>query len=308
MSQEEDNKALFYRWFNEAWNSGEYTVAHQIIAPNMQVHGAGGQPIEMGPDGLIGLISTWRSAFPDGHMSVDGVLAEGDLVAALLTWRGTQQGEFYGVPPTGKGVVCTSVGIDRITGGKIVAGWGELDMLGMMEQMGAMPTVGLGDTARGKSAEWGPGDGDGMPRDTGTNRGENKRLMLRFVQAINAGDRDAALEIIDPNNYVEHNPVWGAHDFQSSVQVYQALREAIPDLTFEGDGILIGEGDMVAVHGICRGTHTGSDLFGVPASGKQVAWTHSDVGRVSGGKIVERWVSADTLSLAQQLGALPSGG
>jgi len=61
---------------------------------------------------------------------------------------------------------------------------------------------------------------------------------------------------------------------------------------------------MVAAHGICRGTHTGAELFGVAPSGKQVAWTHSDVGRMSGGKIVERWVSADTLSLAQQLGAV----
>jgi predicted ester cyclase len=307
VSQEEDNKGLFYRWFNEAWNSGEYTVAHQIISPKMQVHGAGGQPIEMGPDGLIGLISTWRSAFPDGHMSVDGVVAEGDLVAALLTWRGTHQGEFYGIPASGKKVVCTSVGIDRITDGKIVAGWGELDMLGMMEQLGAMPMVGLGDTAGGRSAEWGKGS-DGMPHDTGSSRGENKRLMLRFVQAINSADKDAALSVIDPGNYVEHNPVWGAHDFQSSVQVYRKLREALPDLTFESDGILIAEGDMVAVHGICRGTHTGADLFGVAPSGKQVSWTHSDVGRVANGKIVERWVSADTLTLAQQLGALPGGG
>src|SRR5205085_2187159 len=65
MSQVEENKRLFYRWFNEAWNQGEYAVAHEIISPQMQVHGAGGQRVEMGPEGLISLIETWRTAFPD---------------------------------------------------------------------------------------------------------------------------------------------------------------------------------------------------------------------------------------------------
>ena len=306
MSQEDENKALFYRWFNEAWNSGEYAVAREIIAPNMQVHGAGGQPVEMGPEGLIGLITTWRDAFPDGHMSVDGLVAEGELVAALLTWRGTQQGEFYGIPPSGKHVVCTSVGIDRISGGKITAGWGELDMLGMMQQLGAMPPVGLGSTARGQSAEW--GQSDGFPHRSDGNAEENKRVMLRFVEAVNAGDRATAMQVIDGNNYVEHNPVWGANDIATSVDVYRQLRDAMPDLNFESDGIVIGEGDMVAIHGICRGTHSGAELFGVAPSGKQLTWTHSDVGRVAGGKIVERWVCSDTLSLIQQLSAVPTAG
>src|SRR4051812_23971805 len=122
MSQEDTNKALFYRWFNEAWNAGEFAVAREIIAPNMQVHGAGGQPVEMGPEGLIDLITTWRTAFPDGHMSVDGLVAEGDMVAALLTWRGHQQAAFYGIPGNGVQVVCTSVGIDRMTDDKVTGG------------------------------------------------------------------------------------------------------------------------------------------------------------------------------------------
>jgi predicted ester cyclase len=142
VSQAEQGKATFHRWFSEAWNKGNYDVANEVIHPRMRVHGAGGQPVEQGPEGLKGLIGTWRNAFPDGHMEVNGLIAEGDLVAAILTWRGTHQGEFYGAQPSGKQVVCTSIGIDRVEDGVIVDGWGELDMVGMMQQMGAMPLAG----------------------------------------------------------------------------------------------------------------------------------------------------------------------
>jgi predicted ester cyclase len=307
MSQEEQNKAVFYRWFNEAWNQGEYAVAHEIISPQMQVHGAGGQRIEMGPEGLIGLIEAWRKAFSDGHMDVDGVVAEGDIVTALLTWRGTHDGDFYGIPPTGKKVVCTSVGIDGMAGGIINAGWGELDMAGMMQQLGAMPMAGPGATAQGKSAEWGAPSA--APRDENPDPEANKATLLRFVEAINKGDRDGALATIDTANYVEHNPVWGSTDLESSLNVYRTLRAALPDMQFTVDPELtIAENDMAVVHGTVTGTHTGADLFGTPASGKKLDWTHSDVARLASGKIVERWVSADTLRALQQAGVLPGGG
>jgi hypothetical protein len=76
----------------------------------MQVHGAGGQAVGMGPDGLIDLIKTWRTAFPDGRMEIDDLIVEGDTVAIRNTWHGTQTEEFYGIPPSGKSVAVTSVG------------------------------------------------------------------------------------------------------------------------------------------------------------------------------------------------------
>ena len=307
MSQTDDNKAIFYRWFNEAWNAGKFEVAHEIISPKMQVHGAGGQPVEMGPDGLIGLISTWRNAFPDGHMSVDGLIAEGDLVAALLTWHGTHQGEFYGAPPSGKSVVCTSIGIDRINDGIVTAGWGELDMLGMMQQMGVMPMVGPGSTATGRSAEWGADSS--APADAHADPEANKAVLTRFLDAVNAGDADAARALVDEAHYVEHNPSWGVSDAAGSLAFTRTLRAAMPDLRFTYDPqMLMAEGDKVAAHGLVTGTHTGADLYGAPASGKQLVWSHTDLARISGGKIVERWISADNLSALQQAGVLPGAG
>lgn len=138
-SPEERHKATFQRWFDEAWNKGNFDVADELIDPNFTVHGAGGQPIPTGVEGVKDLVRVWRTAFPDGHMTIEDVIAEGDKVVARLTWRGTHLGEFYGVAPTGKRVAATSIGIDRFANGKIVEGWGEVDMLGMLRQLGALP-------------------------------------------------------------------------------------------------------------------------------------------------------------------------
>ena len=98
MSGSEDPKEVIRRWNEEGWSGGKYDLAHEIISPNMQVHGAGGQAVGMGPDGLIDLIRTWRTSFPDGRMEIDDLIVEGDTVAIRNTWYGTQGAEFYGIP------------------------------------------------------------------------------------------------------------------------------------------------------------------------------------------------------------------
>jgi len=139
---EEQNMDIIRRWMEEGWNKGNYDVAYEVISPDMQVHGAGGQQISMGPEGLADLIKTWRDAFPDGHMTIEDLFAEGDTICIRNTWHGTHQGEFYGIAPTGKWVDITSIGIDRIVDGKVVEGWGEVNMLGAMQQMGVIPAPG----------------------------------------------------------------------------------------------------------------------------------------------------------------------
>src|SRR3954464_13719916 len=131
MSSSEEAKEIIRRWNEEGWSGGNYELAHEIIAPEMTVHGAGGQAVGMGPDGLIDLIKTWRTAFPDGRMEIDDLTVEGDTVAIRNTRPGAQTAEFYGIPPSGKKVAGTSVGIDRVQGGLVTEGWGELDMIGM---------------------------------------------------------------------------------------------------------------------------------------------------------------------------------
>jgi predicted ester cyclase/ketosteroid isomerase-like protein len=136
----EEHRALFSRWFEELWNKKNYNITKELVAPEFVAHGAGGQDIKQGPDGVAGMVKIWHQAFPDGHMTMDDIVTEGELSTIRMTFRGTQTGEFYGVPASNKPVEVTSIGIDRVVNGMISEGWGELNMLGMMQQMGAIPS------------------------------------------------------------------------------------------------------------------------------------------------------------------------
>ena len=307
MSASEEAKEIIRRWNEEGWSGGRYELAHEIISPNMQVHGAGGQAVGMGPDGLIDLIRTWRTAFPDGRMEIDDLIVEGDTVAIRNTWYGTQEAEFYGIPPSGKSVAVTSVGIDRVQEGLVTEGWGELDMVGMMQQLGALPIVGPGAVAAGASPTWGP-TASSSGGETGSPE-ENRGILRRFVEALANADADAAGELADAGVFFDHSPGWGTSNLASVLETQATLRAAMPDLRYEVDASnMVCEGNQVAAHSVVRGTHTGDPLYGAEASGNEVVWTHSDFVRLDGGKIVERWTATDMLTLFQQAGVLPSQG
>ena len=73
---------------------------------------------------------------------IEDLIAEGDKVAVRQTWRGTHTGNFQGIPPTGKPVTFTSLEVYRVTGGKLAEEWVELDMLGLLQQLGVIPPMG----------------------------------------------------------------------------------------------------------------------------------------------------------------------
>jgi predicted ester cyclase len=258
----------------------------------------------MGPDGLIDLIKTWRTAFPDGRMAIDDIIVEGDIVAIRNTWHGTHEAEFYGVPPSGAAVAVTSVGIDRVVDGLVTEGWGELDMVGMMQQMGALPLVGPGAVAAGRSSDW--GDTRSKADGAGGDPQANKEILFRLVEALGSGD-DAGARALVADSFDDHSPSWGTDTLDSVLASYAALRRAMPDLRFEIDrDNSVAEGDQVAAHSIVRGTHTGDALFGAEPSGNEIVWTHTDFVRIADGKVVERWSASDTLTLYQQAGVLPA--
>jgi predicted ester cyclase len=90
-------------------------------------------------EGYRQFAEAFYAAFPDLSHTVEEQVAEGDLVVSRFTVRGTHRGEFQGIPPTGKQFEVTAVAIDRIAGGKIVERWGQLDALGLMQQLGVIP-------------------------------------------------------------------------------------------------------------------------------------------------------------------------
>jgi predicted ester cyclase len=87
-------------------------------------------------------VTMLRSAFPDVHYTVENAVAEGDLAAGHVTVRGTHQGEFLGVAPTGREVTWTETYVGRFEHGKLVEHWGDSDDLGLMQQIGAVLEMG----------------------------------------------------------------------------------------------------------------------------------------------------------------------
>jgi predicted ester cyclase len=81
----------------------------------------------------------FRTAFPDWHSDLGFLVAEGDLVTEYFTASGTQQGELFGVPASGRAVTLPGINIFRVRDGRIAERWGRLDDLGLMRQLGLAP-------------------------------------------------------------------------------------------------------------------------------------------------------------------------
>ena len=133
-STREANKALMRRFIEEVWNKGNMDVADELFHPD---HTSPSAPtLPPGAEGTKMIASMFRNAFPDFHMTIDLIVAEDDRVAARFIETGTHLGELFGIPPTGKTVNFSEIGILRIADGKVVESWYDVDMLGMMQQLG----------------------------------------------------------------------------------------------------------------------------------------------------------------------------
>jgi steroid delta-isomerase-like uncharacterized protein len=142
----EENKAVVRRWFEELFNAGNLEVADEIIAADHVNHDPTLPDIPSGPEGQKQVVNLYRGAFTNAHISVEDQLAEGDRVATRWTGSGTHQGEFMGVAPSGNQVTVTGITINRVSGGKIAESWTNYDALGMMQQIGAVPELGQGES------------------------------------------------------------------------------------------------------------------------------------------------------------------
>ena len=118
--------------------------ADEFLAPDFVEHEELPPGMPSGREGVKQMTAMMRSAFPDFKATIDDMVAEGDKVVLRMTWKGTHKGEFMGVRPTGKSVSFGVIDIIRIAGGKFVEHWGQMDSMGMMQQLGAMPGPGQG--------------------------------------------------------------------------------------------------------------------------------------------------------------------
>jgi steroid delta-isomerase-like uncharacterized protein len=134
----EENKASIRRVCQEAWNEGRLGVIDEVIAPNARHHGMAPEEL-VGTAPIKGMVSAVRGAFPDLHVAVEDMIAEGDRVVSRNTVTGTHTGPFMGIPPTGKRFVVTHIHIFRYADGQMVEQWALLDDLSMLQQLGVIP-------------------------------------------------------------------------------------------------------------------------------------------------------------------------
>ena len=135
----EQNKALARRYF-EAENNGNLAAMDELIAADVVVHGGLFPELPSGPAGIKEIHTTLRTAFPDISVTVEDMIAEGDKVVTRWTIRGTHKGELMGIAPTGKQITEEGIEIFRIAGGKIVEIRLIHDRLGLMQQLGVIPS------------------------------------------------------------------------------------------------------------------------------------------------------------------------
>ena len=132
----EQNKTLARRWFEDMFNRGDLDAANEIISADFVDHLT--HEDERGLEELKHYVSIYRTAFPDIQDTVGDIVAEGDKVVVRWMSRGTHQGEFMGVAPTGRHVTSTGMRLFHISENKIVESWVNIDERGLQEQLGAV--------------------------------------------------------------------------------------------------------------------------------------------------------------------------
>ena len=132
----EDNKVIVRRFYEEVINQKHLAVLEELYGDSYVSH-----DLPSDPTALKGFISGFHAAFPDGQVTIDHLIAEGDTVALRGTFRGTQTGQFQDITPTGKTVTVPAQDMYRLSEGKIVEHWGGPNLLRLLQQLGAIPSM-----------------------------------------------------------------------------------------------------------------------------------------------------------------------
>ena len=121
-----------------ALNAKDIATMESIIADDFVDNDA--KPgMAPGRQGMIDMMGMFVGAFPDLNVVVDHWVAEGDLVAGVMTTKGTQTGEFMGMPASGKKFSVREIHMVRVANGKMAEHWGLANEMSMMQQLEFMP-------------------------------------------------------------------------------------------------------------------------------------------------------------------------
>jgi steroid delta-isomerase-like uncharacterized protein len=141
---EAENRELFQRYFDEVANAGDLDRADEFFAADYQHHDPANpdpRPV-VGPDGVRAHLTSLREAFPDLMFAVDEMVTDGESIVVRWTVRGTNTGNYFGMPPTNKPIEITGMNTWTTRDGKAIEGWVNRDDLGLLQQLGVVPSPG----------------------------------------------------------------------------------------------------------------------------------------------------------------------
>ena len=137
----EANSAIVRKFFEVGPSKADLAAADALLHSGFSLHTPLPTP-GPGIEAMNNVITTCRAAFHGLDVTVDDILADGDKVTARFTARGIHNGEFMGLPPTGKAITMTGIEIFSIRDGTIAELWGEVNLMGLMQQLGILPGQG----------------------------------------------------------------------------------------------------------------------------------------------------------------------
>jgi predicted ester cyclase len=299
------NKDVVRRLKESQGTKEEAAVAHELTAPGAKRLRAGIEHLAKNAEGQSFPVPgpNLRTAFPDRTDVIETMIAEGDRVGMIFRVSGTHQGNFYGVPPTGKKFEFLEMAMFRLADGKVTESWFMADEAGLLRQLG----------------------GKLPPRQDGslivpplTNVGEDPDAVIERLEAAplaTAEDRNRLLIARSKGSTPVPKSELAA-DFKQTRVGFQHLRDYGDKKGLPNENITFA---MPERHDriedfICEGEHVwmrfrlaavqSKPLYGLPPAGKHVDVTEVGVMRVVDSKWQEAWYFGDELGLLLQLGIL----
>jgi steroid delta-isomerase-like uncharacterized protein len=151
LSKQEQNKQLVRQFFEASDRQDAEMMDQLVSSTNYSLHFSGMPPMDWNTN-KEQFLAPFNRAFPDLRRNIVDMVAEGDKVAVSINVTGTYKGEFQGIPATGKQVSFTAMDILTIIDGKITEEWATADMMGLMQQIGAIPARSAGSNNSTDSA------------------------------------------------------------------------------------------------------------------------------------------------------------
>ena len=300
----ERNKAAVRRFKEAQGTKDEEAIIRDVLAPGYKRWRGGVEHLAANArdQGFPGPGPYLRGAFPDRTDTIEDVIAENDMVGMLFRVRGTQRGNFFGIPPTQNTIDIHELGIFRLADGKITEAWFMADELGLLQQLGAkLPARKDGQRIVPPVTEAGQ-DADAMlPRaDARSPASAPERNRITVLRSKGSGP--AAGELAD-NFHQTRVGFQHLRDYGNARGVgKETITIALPDRRDRIDDLL-AEGDKVWMRFKVAGTH-GGNLYGLPPTGRRVEVPEVGIMRFADGKWSEAWYFADELGLLLQLGAV----